>query len=157
MRNSKIILKIFKNILFKTTEQILTKFGTKHPWVDVIEIFTNKDPRPFLRRDNSKLLKIYGNYFKNFYFRTTGPVSTKRGIKHPWVEEIQIFFSNREPCLSTKGDNNFFYWKHVKISLRWGVWPIDSCYDLRLSRLGFEHSTFRLKGERSYPLRHRRG
>ena len=92
MRNSKIILKIYKNPLFKTTAQILTKFGTKHPWVDGIEIFTNKGPRPFLRGDNSKLINIYGEYFKNFYFRTTRPVSTNRGIKHPWVEEIQIFF-----------------------------------------------------------------
>ena len=29
-------------------------------------------------------------------------------------------------------------------------------YDLGLSRLGFEHPTFRLRGERSNPLRHRR-
>ena len=40
-----------------------------------------------------------------FYFRTTGPVSTKLGIKHPWVGEIQ-FFSNKEPCPSTRGDNS---------------------------------------------------
>ena len=66
MRNSKIILKIYKNPLFKTTGQILTKFGTKHPW----------------------------------------------------VEEIQIFFSNRKPWFSTKGDNKIIYCKHVKISLR---------------------------------------
>ena len=30
-------------------------------------------------------------------------------------------------------------------------------YDLVLSQLGFEHLTFRLRGERSNPLRHRRG
>ena len=30
-------------------------------------------------------------------------------------------------------------------------------YDLRLSRLGFEHQTLRLRDERSKPLRHRRG
>ena len=29
--------------------------------------------------------------------------------------------------------------------------------DLGLSRLGFEHPTFRLRGKRSNPLRHRRG
>ena len=30
-------------------------------------------------------------------------------------------------------------------------------YDLGLSRLGFEHATSRLRGQRSNPLRHRRG
>ena len=30
-------------------------------------------------------------------------------------------------------------------------------YVLGLSRLGFEHITFHLRGERSTPLRHRRG
>ena len=42
------------------------------------------------------------------YFRTTGPVSTKLRVKHPWVEEIQNFFlSNKKPCPSTRGDNNY--------------------------------------------------
>ena len=42
-------------------------------------------------------------------------------------------------------------------------WEFDSgavttCFnDWGLSRLGFEHPTFRLRGERSNPLRHRRG
>ena len=30
-------------------------------------------------------------------------------------------------------------------------------YDLGLSRLGFQHPTFRLRGERTKPLRHHRG
>ena len=85
-------MKIFKNPLFKTTGPISTKFGTKHPWVDGIQIFTYKGPHPSSRGDNNKIIKIYGEYLKNFYFRTTGPVSTKLGIKHPWVEEIKIFF-----------------------------------------------------------------
>ena len=39
-----------------------------------------------------------------------------------------------------------------------GPVTLTTClYDLGLSRLGFEHPTFRLRGERSYPLRHRRG
>ena len=34
---------------------------------------------------------------------------------------------------------------------------VTTCfYDLHLSRLGFEHPTFRLRGQRSNPLRHRR-
>ena len=73
---------------------ISTKFGTKHPWVDGIQIFTNKAPHPSSRGDNSIIIKINGEYLKIFYFRTTctGPVLTKLGIEHPWVEEIQIFF-----------------------------------------------------------------
>ena len=35
---------------------------------------------------------------------------------------------------------------------------VTTCfYDLGLSRLGFEHPTFRLRGQRSNPLRHPRG
>ena len=40
----------------------------------------------------AKIIKMYGEYLKIFFYRTTGPVSTKLIIKHPWVEEIQIFF-----------------------------------------------------------------
>ena len=47
------------------------------------------------------------NIFKNFYLRTTGPVSTKFGIKHPLVEGMEIFFSNKEPCSFTRGDNSY--------------------------------------------------
>ena len=53
--------------------------------------------------DNSKIIKIYGEYLKIFYLSITGPVSTKPGKKHPWVKEIQIFFENKEPCPSTRG------------------------------------------------------
>ena len=58
-----------------------------------------KGPHPSSRGDNSKIIKIYREYLKIFYFRTTGPDSTKLGIKHPWVVE-------KEPCGSTRGDNS---------------------------------------------------
>ena len=39
-----------------------------------------------------------------------------------------------------------------------GSGGVTTCfYDLGLSRLGIEHPTFRLQGERSNTLRHRRG
>ena len=98
-------MKIFKNSLFKTTGPISTKFGTKHPWVDGILIFTNKGQHPSSWGENSKIIKIYGDYLKIFYFSTTGPVSTKPGIKHPWVGK-SIFFKNKEPCPSTRGVNS---------------------------------------------------
>ena len=38
------------------------------------------------------------------------------------------------------------------------AWTRTTCfYDLGLSRLGFKHPTFRLRGQRSNPLRQRRG
>ena len=37
------------------------------------------------------------------------------------------------------------------------VWQRSCLNALGLSRLGFEHRTFRLRGKRSYPLRHGRG
>ena len=89
------ILKIFKNPLFNTTGPISTQFGTNHPWIDRIQFFTSEGPHPSSRGDYSKIKVIYGEYLKNFHFRTTGPGSTKLGIKHPWVEEIQNFFKQR--------------------------------------------------------------
>ena len=46
----------------------------------------------------------------------------------------------------------------IPIAERLGVaLSLPVFYDLRLSRLGFEHPTFRLWGQRSNPLRHHRG
>ena len=99
-------MKILKNLLFKSTGPISTKLGTEHPWEDGNQIVTNKGPHHTSRGDNSKIIKIYGEYLEFFYFRTTGPVSTKHGIKSPWVEEIQIFFSNKESYPFTRGNNS---------------------------------------------------
>ena len=54
---------------------------------------------PSSRGDNSKVMKIYEEYFKNFYLRTKGPVSTKFGIKHPLVEGMEIFFQIKSHAL----------------------------------------------------------
>ena len=46
-------------------------------------------------------------------------------------------------------DTHTFYWAFSSVD-------ITTCfYDLGLSWLGFEHPTFRLRGERFNPLRHR--
>ena len=55
---------VFKNPLFKTTWPITTKFDTKHPWVDGIQIFTNKGPHTSSRGDNSKNNKDVWRIFK---------------------------------------------------------------------------------------------
>ena len=36
--------------------------------------------------------------------KTTGPMSTKFGTKHPWVDGIK-FFTNKGPHPSSNGDN----------------------------------------------------
>ena len=67
-RNSKIILNILKNPLFKTSGPI-SIFGTKHPWKDGIQIFANKGPYPSSRGDNRKIIKLYREYLKKFPFQ----------------------------------------------------------------------------------------
>ena len=45
-----------------------------------------------------------------FFFRTTGPISTKLGTKHPWVMRTEVC-SNEGLCPFPRGDN----YKLVKI------------------------------------------
>ena len=40
-----------------------------------------------------------------FFFRTTGPISTKLDTKHLWVKGIQVY-SNEGPCSFPRGDND---------------------------------------------------
>jgi hypothetical protein len=49
-------LKIFFS---RTTRPILTTFGTDHPKVDRIQVFSNKGNIPSPRGDNSKRIKIH--------------------------------------------------------------------------------------------------
>ena len=49
-----------------------------------------------------------GEIIKNekiFSSRTTGPISTKHGTKHPWVKGSQVC-SNEGPCPFPRGDKN---------------------------------------------------
>ena len=62
---------------------------------------------PFSKGDNYVIVKIHWRNLKMFFFRTTGPISTKFGAKHPWVKMIQVC-SNEEPFNSNKVDNGFF-------------------------------------------------
>ena len=64
-----IILKKIKNPLFYFTGPISTKFGTKHPWVDGIQILKNKGPHPSSWGDENKLTKfnnLLHNHWANF-------------------------------------------------------------------------------------------
>ena len=82
------------------------KLGTKHPCVKGIQICSNEGPRPFPRGDNYEIAKIHWRNFKIFFSRTTGPISTEIGTKHPWVKGIQVC-SNEEPINSHEVNNVF--------------------------------------------------
>ena len=95
-------LKIFFSL---TTEQILTKLGTKHPWAKGIQVVcSNEGSRPFPSGDNYEIVKIHWRNLKIFFSRTTGPISIKLGTKHPWVKGIP-FWSKKWPYPFPRGDN----------------------------------------------------
>ena len=49
-------------------------------------------PRPSQRGDNCEIVKIHWKLKKKIFFsRTTGPTSTKLGIKYSWMKGIQKF------------------------------------------------------------------
>ena len=41
--------------------KILTKLGTKHPWLKGIQVCSNEGPRPLRRGDNYEKVKIHFN------------------------------------------------------------------------------------------------
>ena len=41
------------------TGLISIKLGTKHPWVNEIQICTDKEHRPFIRADDNEIAKIF--------------------------------------------------------------------------------------------------
>ena len=104
MRNSRILWRTFKIFFLRTTEPILTKPGTKHPWVMGIQVCSNDGPRSFLREDNNKIAKIHWQTLKILFSRIAGPISTKIGRKHSWVKGIQLYF-NEGPLPFSMGDN----------------------------------------------------
>ena len=61
---------------------------TKHPWLKGISSLFKWRPRPFPRGDNYEIVKIHWRNLKIFFSRTTGPISTKLGTKHPCVKGI---------------------------------------------------------------------
>ena len=88
----------------RTTGLILTKLGTKHHWVMGIQVYSNDWPCLFPRWDNKEIVKIHWWTLKIFFFRTTGPISTKLGTKHPWVTGIHVS-SNEGPRPFLRVDN----------------------------------------------------
>ena len=52
---------IFHIFIFfsRTSGQISTKLGTKHPYVKGIQVCSNEEPRPFPRGDNYEIAKTH--------------------------------------------------------------------------------------------------
>ena len=67
-----------------------------------IQIFLIEGPCPFSRGDNyNKIVKIHLVSLKIFSSRTTGPISTKHGTKHPRVKGTQVF-TNKDHSILKK-------------------------------------------------------
>ena len=69
-----------------------------------IQVCSNEGPWPFPRGDNNEIAKIHWWNFKIFFSRTTWPISTKLGTKHPWLKGIQDR-SKVGPRPFPRGDN----------------------------------------------------
>ena len=108
--------------MYRTTEPISTKLGTKHPWMNGFQICSNEGPSSFSRGDSYKMVKIHWRNLEIFVSRTTEPISTKLGTKHPWVKGIQVS-SNEEKLNSHKVNNVFFsslnQWYYIIICVYW--------------------------------------
>ena len=91
---AKILWQYLKVSSSRTSVLISTKLGTMHPWVKGIQVCLNKGPNPFPRGDYYKISENTLTKLKNLFSRTTEPISTNFGTKHPWVR-IQIKKPNK--------------------------------------------------------------
>ena len=89
LRNIKNTLTKFKNLLLQNHWANFPHIVTMHPWVKGIQVCSNEGPRPFPRGDDYKLAKIHWRNLKIVISRTTEPISTKLGTKHPWERGIK--------------------------------------------------------------------
>ena len=98
-------LSICKPFTFSSSySEPLGKFQTKHhPCVMKIQVCSNEGSRPFPRGDNNRISKIHRRNLQIFFSRTTKPISTKLGTKHPWVTGIQVC-SNEWPRPFPRGN-----------------------------------------------------
>ena len=136
---AKIHLGNLKNVFSRTTEPISTKLGTKHPWVKGIQVCSPKGPRLLPSGDNKEEPKLHWQNLKIFFSRTTEPISTKLGTKHPVVKGIQAF-KNEGSCPFPRGDNYKIvniHWRNLEIFFSWTTMPIST-------KLGTKHP--RVKG-----------
>ena len=95
--------------------------------------FLQMKARPFLLRgDNYEVEKIHWLNLKIFFSRTTEPISTKLGTKHPWVKGIQVCL-NKGAFSKGRWLRNSKLWANVYIDLnwflRWVMWPMGLLFE----------------------------
>jgi hypothetical protein len=79
-------LKIFS----RTTGPILTRLGINRPWVEGIQVCSNKGNNPSPGGDNSKRVKIHNFLFLIFFSKTSKPNSMKLNANYLWMRGIQV-------------------------------------------------------------------
>ena len=81
------VLKVFSS---RTSCPNSIKLGTHYPWVNEIQVCSNKGPGPLLRGDNYKNVKMGWGHLKIFS-RTTGLILTRLGTNHPWGGNSNLY------------------------------------------------------------------
>ena len=81
---------ISKIIFSKTAWPIKAKFYRKHLWEGGINLFIN-NPGHMIKMAT---MPIYGKNPLKFFTRTTGPISTKLGMKHWGLEYYKLFINH---------------------------------------------------------------
>ena len=115
-------------IFFRTTGPISTKLGTRHSWVKGNPVCTNERPHAFPRGDKHEKGKIHWRNLKIFISRTTGPISTKLGTKHPWVKG-NLVYTNEGPCPFPREENHKIAkirWQNLKIFFSWTIGSVST-------------------------------
>jgi hypothetical protein len=62
-----------------------------------IQVCSNKEPGPLQTGNYHKNVRMGWDHLKIFFSTTTGPILTRLGTNHPWVERI--------PVCSNEGDS----------------------------------------------------
>ena len=102
--NSKIVkiyLKYLKIFLFRTTRSISTKLGTKHPWVEEIQVCSNEGLRPSQRGDKSEMVKLYWKYSKILSSKLLGQLKTN--LAQSILGQMKFKFLKQNPTPFNKG------------------------------------------------------
>jgi hypothetical protein len=114
-------LTIFKNLLLQNQQakfnQTWYKLSLGMCWVKGIQVCSNKGPGRLQRGDNHNSVKIGWSHLKILFSRTTGPILTRLGTKHPCLKGIQVC-SKEWDSPSPRGDNSErvkMHWKFLRI------------------------------------------
>ena len=85
----------------------------------------------FQKGDNYKITKIHWQNLKIFFSRTTEPILTNLGTKHPWVRGIQVSSNEKNQWIIIKLImflSSLNQWNDKIICvyfLKWGMWPMS--------------------------------